>query len=237
MAVKIIDAKLKFRYPLRKLKDPTTITIHHDNDKNLNDTNISNNESVHRYHKSLGWSGNGYNFGVYADGEIFSLRGMNRGAHCKGANHYSIGICINGDFHGSDAMTPTIQQMQSTADLIKYLMREYPTIETIKLHKDMPKAKTVCPGNKFPILQLLALVNKDEQRQYVRALKLQSPYMRGSDVVELQIQLNALGFKCGAVDSIFGKKTKGAVVAYQKRLYPYNGIVNLELWGRLFDKT
>ena len=48
-----------------------------------------------------------------------------------------------------------------------------------------------------------------------RVLKVTSPYMRGPDVVELQTDLNMLGFDCGKVDGIYGKKTENAVKAMQ----------------------
>ena len=39
---------------------------------------------------------------------------------------------------------------------------------------------------------------------------------QGNDVKELQSALNALGFDCGAVDGMFGEKTKAAVQKYQR---------------------
>ena len=41
------------------------------------------------------------------------------------------------------------------------------------------------------------------------------PLLRGEDVRELQVDLNALGFDCGVADGIFGKKTDAAVRAFQ----------------------
>ena len=49
-----------------------------------------------------------------------------------------------------------------------------------------------------------------------RLLKRTSPYMRGDDVKVLQSMLNVLGFDCGAVDGIFGDKTKAGVKAFQQ---------------------
>ena len=230
MAVNIIDAKLKFRYPLRNMSEITAIVIHHDNNHNLTNPN-----SIHKYHLSKGWSGIGYNYIVYSDGDIYKGRGIKRAAHCKGANHYSLGICISGDFHGSDAMTPTIQQMKSASDLIKQLLREYPSIKTIKMHREIAKKPTACPGNKFPMKELIVAVNQHEPRQYKRALRYTRPLMRGIDVRDLQVKLNSLNIKCGVVDGIFGDKTESAVKKYQKRLYPHNGIVSRELWGSLFE--
>ena len=50
-----------------------------------------------------------------------------------------------------------------------------------------------------------------------RTLRLTSPYMRGSDVRELQRMLNALGFSCGRADGLYGSKTRAAVKAFQLR--------------------
>ena len=44
-----------------------------------------------------------------------------------------------------------------------------------------------------------------------RLLKRTSPMMRGDDVRALQESLNKLGYSCGAVDGIFGEKTRAAV--------------------------
>ena len=49
-----------------------------------------------------------------------------------------------------------------------------------------------------------------------RLLKYKKPMMRGEDVTELQTTLAKLGFDPGKIDGIFGKKTKAAVLAFQK---------------------
>ena len=57
---------------------------------------------------------------------------------------------------------------------------------------------------------------------------------RGDNVTTLQASLNALGYNCGAVDGIFGKKTYAAVVAFQKAAgISVDGIVGPETWGKL----
>ena len=56
----------------------------------------------------------------------------------------------------------------------------------------------------------------DEEGNYKsRILKLQSPYMRGDDVKELQKALKAKGFSPGTLDGIFGPVTDKAVRAFQ----------------------
>ena len=49
-----------------------------------------------------------------------------------------------------------------------------------------------------------------------RVLKLQSPYMRGDDVKELQQALKDQGYDPGQIDGVFGKKTERAVKRFQK---------------------
>lgn len=48
-----------------------------------------------------------------------------------------------------------------------------------------------------------------------RNLYYKSSMMTGDDVKELQEKLNALGYKCGAADGIFGKNTEKGVKAFQ----------------------
>ena len=49
-----------------------------------------------------------------------------------------------------------------------------------------------------------------------RVLKLTSPYMRGTDVKELQKALKEQGYDPGQTDGIYGKKTERAVRRFQK---------------------
>lgn len=54
-----------------------------------------------------------------------------------------------------------------------------------------------------------------KEEPVTRLLKRTSPMMRGDDVRALQEQLTKLGYNCGAVDGIFGDKTKAGVIAFQ----------------------
>lgn len=49
-----------------------------------------------------------------------------------------------------------------------------------------------------------------------RELKVETPYMRGDDVRELQTALKERGFDPGQIDGIFGKKTERAVKRFQR---------------------
>jgi peptidoglycan hydrolase-like protein with peptidoglycan-binding domain len=60
---------------------------------------------------------------------------------------------------------------------------------------------------------------------------------KGIEVQELQKLLNDLNYKCGAVDGIFGKATKAAVVEFQKTNgLAADGIVGPKTWDKLFNK-
>lgn len=48
-----------------------------------------------------------------------------------------------------------------------------------------------------------------------RNLKLTTARMTGDDVKELQTSLGSIGFNCGEIDGIFGKKTEASVKAFQ----------------------
>lgn len=57
---------------------------------------------------------------------------------------------------------------------------------------------------------------------------------QGSAVKKLQILLNGLGFSCGDVDGVFGKKTLAAVKLYQGHAgLVVDGIVGKDTWGKL----
>ena len=50
-----------------------------------------------------------------------------------------------------------------------------------------------------------------------RDLKLESPYLRGTDVLALQEKLISLGYELGNADGVYGQKTDAAVRNFQNR--------------------
>jgi hypothetical protein len=50
-----------------------------------------------------------------------------------------------------------------------------------------------------------------------RLLKLASPYMRGSDVRDVQYAIDLRSFSPGVLDGIFGNKTRSAVILFQQK--------------------
>lgn len=62
-----------------------------------------------------------------------------------------------------------------------------------------------------------------------RLLKITSPFTRGADVLDVQDALKLNGFSPGSSDGIYGKKTKGAVILFQKeKKLKVDGIVGKE---------
>tara|TARA_R110002012_G_scaffold317513_1_gene534159 strand:+ start:1339 stop:1752 length:414 start_codon:yes stop_codon:yes gene_type:complete len=106
-----------------------------------------NAEVIDRWHKAKGWKGIGYHFCVLIDGTIETGRMINKcGAHTRGANCSSIGVCYIGGVE-QDGRTPkdtrTSAQTESLLSLLKTLKLIYPEA-TIHGHRDFaPKA---CPS-------------------------------------------------------------------------------------------
>ena len=70
-----------------------------------------------------------------------------------------------------------------------------------------------------------------------RILRLQSPYLQGSDVLTLQQRLLALGYsEVGTADGIFGPATENAVKLFQtNNNLSVDGSVGMQTWARLFN--
>ena len=104
-------------------------------------------EDIDRWHKAQGWSGIGYHWYVDRDGHIFPGRSEREaGAHVKGYNHCSIGICYEGglDEQGNSADTRTPSQKAALLFIIKDLKQSYPNA-VILGHRDFPGVHKDCP--------------------------------------------------------------------------------------------
>lgn len=101
-------------------------------------------------HKRRGWRGIGYHFYIRKDGTVENGRPLReRGAHVKGHNHHSIGICYEGGVYAIDPNTGfdtrTEAQRDAMIRLIRQMLQRYPNAQIIG-HKNMPGAATQCPG-------------------------------------------------------------------------------------------
>lgn len=80
-------------------------------------------------HRRRGFNGPGYHFYIRKDGRIVSTRPVEKiGAHAKGHNATSIGICYEGglDARGRPKDTRTEWQVHSMRVLVKTLLKQYP---------------------------------------------------------------------------------------------------------------
>jgi N-acetylmuramoyl-L-alanine amidase len=77
-------------------------------------------KTIREWHLNRGWRDVGYHYVIRQDGEIEVGRQEHLiGAHCRGYNASSIGVCLvgNGDYTG--------KQMEALDELVDSLMRRY----------------------------------------------------------------------------------------------------------------
>jgi len=114
---------------------PTQIIVHHSGGTNANpleDTSHHTAQIMETYHLSLGWDGLGYHYVIHKDGEVWKGRPEHRnGAHTRGYNTSSIGICLSGNF---DATLPTEQQKASLKSLLLDIKTRH-SIQSIVPHR------------------------------------------------------------------------------------------------------
>ena len=123
--MQIIRKKYNWASPLFKRNKTNRIILHHAQAKTCSV------EDIHQWHLKKGWSGIGYHFLVRKDGMIYQGRPEDTiGAHAKGANHDSIGICAEGDFM-KEEMNPL--QLNALIDLVSYIKNKY-HLSSIKRH-------------------------------------------------------------------------------------------------------
>jgi hypothetical protein len=141
----------------------THIIIHHS--YSPDDGSIHNWDEIAAYHKSLGWAGIGYNFGIQKVGTKYVYcigRGLDCiGAHTIGMNETAVGIVLVGNY---DAEHPTPWQYALVSELCKDLMRDFNiSIDNIQRHSQYsPKT---CPGEKFDMEILKSYITDDTKRE------------------------------------------------------------------------
>ena len=104
-------------------------------------------KDIDRWHRERGWDGIGYHKVIDLDGTIEPGRSEAKpGAHCKGHNSDSIGICYIGglDKNGKPADTRTELQKAALAGLVADYKRRFPNAKVVG-HRDMPNVHKACP--------------------------------------------------------------------------------------------
>lgn len=104
-------------------------------------------EDIDRWHRERGFDSIGYHYVIYRDGSIYRGRPVEQiGAHCRGHNADSIGICYIGGLTADgkaakDTRTP--QQRLALVALLTALKLRFPNAE-IRGHRDF--AAKGCPS-------------------------------------------------------------------------------------------
>lgn len=103
-------------------------------------------EEIDRWHKERGFTGIGYHYVITLDGQVHKGRAEEiKGAHCKGYNSKSIGVCYVGgcdkDMNPKD--TRTFEQIVGMNWLIGLLKKRYPNA-TIHGHNEFSSKSCPC---------------------------------------------------------------------------------------------
>jgi len=103
---------------------------------------------IDRWHRRRGWLGIGYHYVIPTDGTIETGRDEEAsGAHVRGYNNRSIGICLIGGM-SKDLSKPEInftpEQMETLTGLLESLQSKYSNAEILG-HHDLYRNKA-CPS-------------------------------------------------------------------------------------------
>ena len=93
------------------------------------------------------WGQASYHWYVLRNGNIIPILPESvRGAHARGYNRCSIGICYEGGINtkGKNDDTRTPQQKAALYELLKSLHRDYPQARIIG-HRELPNVRKDCP--------------------------------------------------------------------------------------------
>lgn len=101
---------------------------------------------IDRWHRQRGFKKIGYHYVIYLDGSVHQGRPIEEiGAHCKGHNEHSIGVCYIGGYD-ADTLEPrdtrTPQQRQALRTLVEHLKVTYPDAQ---VHGHNEYSDKACP--------------------------------------------------------------------------------------------
>jgi len=106
-------------------------------------------EEIRRWHRQRGWMDVGYHKIIKRDGTIEDGRPITApGAHARGFNHVSIGICLVGGVE-SDKKTPESNFTHAQWDALGTLLVDLKTVHRaarVLGHRDLPKVNKACPS-------------------------------------------------------------------------------------------
>lgn len=106
-------------------------------------------KDIDRWHREQGYFSIGYHKVIRRNGVIEDGRPLDQpGAHARGYNHKSIGVCLVGGV-AADKKTPdnnfTAEQMAALERLVRELKAQYPKARIVG-HGQLPGVNKACPS-------------------------------------------------------------------------------------------
>ena len=105
-------------------------------------------KDIDKWHRQRGWRKVGYHYVIKRDGEVEIGRELDEvGAHAKGFNSNSVGICLVGGLSedGKPENNYTDEQWIALRETVNQLKLPYPEAEVLG-HRDLPDVKKACPS-------------------------------------------------------------------------------------------
>ena len=101
-------------------------------------------DQIDIWHKNREWDGVGYHYVIENDGSIMMGRPFAKvGAHVKGHNRNSIGVCVVGNYMDDLAMTSG--QEQSLVVVLHGLLTQF-DLDANEVYGHRELGETLCPG-------------------------------------------------------------------------------------------
>lgn len=128
------------------MRDIVLIVIHCSATRETEDIGVA---EITQWHKAQGWGTCGYHYVIRRSGVVEIGRIEDQvGAHAKGHNFNSIGICLVGGVDANDKSKAefnyTKMQMRSLDRLVTDLTGRFPRAEVLG-HRDLPNVAKACP--------------------------------------------------------------------------------------------
>ena len=138
--MQVVEIEHKWGGALRKREVTRKVIIHHA--ASAGDVDAA---TVHSWHLANGWSGIGYHYLIRMEGSVERGRPENAvGAHAKGHNEDSIGICLAGNL---ELVPPAPAQMLALVELVRDMQVRCGELDLLR-HSHV--GSTACPGQHFP---------------------------------------------------------------------------------------
>ena len=105
-------------------------------------------KTIRKWHKAKGWRDIGYHWVIRRSGTLEAGRDESiAGAHVRGHNRYSIGLCLVGGLN-ENTFKPennyTVEQFGTLIKKIRELKKKYPNAKVLG-HRDFKGVRKACP--------------------------------------------------------------------------------------------